>query len=98
MRVRVDEPRQQHVARQRDVLARREFAIRVGRRDERDDAPGVDEQRVIRQRAGGLDRHDPAGVEAEVAGPHAASVTRKREGRKKAPRARGFFRGGGVIA
>ena len=74
MRVRVDEAGQQHVAGQRHVLARREFPIGDRRRNERDDAAGVDDQRVIAKRAGGLDRHDPAGVEAKVGGLHAAKA------------------------
>ncbi len=93
VRMGVDEAGQQHVARQRDMLARLEFVVRARRRHDGDDAARVDQQRMIRERSGGLDRHDPAGVDAKVAGLHARSVTRKRNpGEKKAPRKRGFSR------
>ena len=36
-----------------------------------DDAPAVDHKRVIRERAMRLDRNDPAGIDAQIAGLHA---------------------------
>ena len=76
MRVRVYQTWQEHVVRQYRALAC--FVPIVGQRGryERDDPSGVDNQRMVPKRAGGLDRYDPAGVEAEVYGLHPASVAR----------------------
>jgi hypothetical protein len=45
---------------------------------DRDDAAGIDNHRVPGQRAGRLDRHHPRGIDPEVAGLHARSVTEKK--------------------
>ena len=51
-------------------------------------------KRVVAQRSRRLDGHDPAGVDAQIGGLHAVSVTRNRRcGQKKAPRERGALFG-----
>ncbi len=66
VRVRVDEARQKHVRRERQVLARFEFSSDVGGGHDRDDARLIDQQRMMIQQAGWIDRQHPSGIEAKI--------------------------------
>ena len=66
VRVRVDEPGDQHVVGQRHMRACTVIAIGVGCAQNGDDAAAVDDQRVVGQHARRLDGHDPARIDAQV--------------------------------
>jgi hypothetical protein len=66
----VDEPRYQYVPRQDHVLARHVRSLGIRLRHKRGNAAAIDQQRVVREGVGGLDRDNEAGIEAEVYGLH----------------------------